>query len=143
MTLTVDLGNLVAGAIGGAVVVLAAILIAVAFGHWRIHIGWLSTARAAGIRRAAKLVFFPMIGVVIANGSAWAVQALTRAAVDPAIANAAGLVVGAALGGAHQTLTWTDAQPTPTYVPVPPAPVPLPPSGPLTPDDSGPTIPGG
>jgi len=101
----------------GVVVILFTLILFVSFGHWQIRIGWITPARAAGFRRAFKLVFFPVVGAVLTNGAGWVVSLLTSVHVPVDIASASGVLVGAALGGVHQGVTWIDVPPV---VPVAP-----------------------
>jgi hypothetical protein len=137
VTLTIPIPFIEGVVVGGAAVGLVMVLL-VSFGHWHVYLGWLTPARAAGMRRFAKLVFFPVLGVVVTNAGAWATTAFLHLAVNPDIANAGGLLVGAAVGGVHQGLTWQDpnAAPSPA-VPIPPqvtsTPVVEPSTGPVLP----------
>ena len=111
-----------AGAVAGALVVLFGLVLLIAFGHWHIHLGWLSQAKMAGARRVFKLVFVPVLGALLTNAATWSVALLIHFHVDPTLANAAGVfVVGPALGGIHQTLTWNTDTPSTVVPPVAPA----------------------
>jgi hypothetical protein len=138
LTLSVSLqwleGFLVGSALVGVLIAAFLVLLA-SFGKWRRHpFGWLNPARAAAARRAFKLVFFPVLGAVITNATSWTAATLVNLHVDPTLANAGGVLVGAAVGGWHQGATWVttpqDAanfqaggtlMPSPASSPAPPA----------------------
>lgn len=130
MTITIDSVVGVVGAflLGVGSVVLLLVLL-VAFGHWHIHMEWMNPARAAGLRRFAKLLFFPIFGALVTNGAAWTVALLTNFHVDPTLANAGGILVGAAVGGVHQGMSWSSSggpPPEPGMTPAAPVPAPIP-----------------
>ena len=115
MTITIGQGaEIILAFVGGAITVVLALVLLVAFGNWHVHMEWMSPSRAAGLRRFFKLLFFPVLGVVVTNAATWTATLLVSGLhVDPALANAGGLIVGAAIGGvsgagagtAVQTLT--------------------------------------
>jgi hypothetical protein len=139
MTITIGQGaEIILAFVGGAITVVLALVLLVAFGNWHVHMEWMSPSRAAGLRRFFKLLFFPVLGVVVTNAATWTATLLVSGLhVDPALANAGGLIVGAAIGGVHQTVSWQSAggvePPAPLMTPPqPPFPASIPAMGPGT-----------
>lgn len=113
MTITIsrDLFYALGGAAACGVFMFVGYIVLAAFG--RLHSpAWMTPSRAAGWRRFGKMILAPVAGVVLTNAAAWLVLFLVHLKVDSSVANAAGLVVGAALGGAHQSMTWANPAPT-------------------------------
>jgi hypothetical protein len=105
------------GFIVGAIYAAVITVWLVSFEKMHITTPWLTPAKKAGFRRSAKLIIFPVGGVIVTNAAGWATEYFTHAGLDPTTANAAGLILGAAVGGAHQTLTWGNPSVTPPASP--------------------------
>jgi hypothetical protein len=121
-SVTITIGSNALSFIAGVGLTLLIVLAAFSFERWQVHVDWVTPKRAAGVRRFFKLLFFPVLGVLVTNAATWTVQLLLHLNIDPAAANATGLIVGAAIGGAAKTSAWADVPPAPEPLPpVPPA----------------------
>jgi hypothetical protein len=66
-------------------------------------------------------MFYPVFGAIVTNAATWTIALLVNFHVDPTLANAGGVIVGAAIGGAHQGLAWkTDPPSAPVIIPASP-----------------------
>lgn len=85
-----------------------------------------SPKRRAVIGRTLKLMFYYVLGYVLAVGAFFVVYLLTQQAVDPFIVQITGFIVASITGGIHKSIRWQEVGIDPSALPTPSADASLP-----------------
>lgn len=103
ITLSPEAVYLAAGVLLGLLLAAFGFLVLGAYGHtnWGVHV---SPVIAHGLQSAFRTMAYSAVGVIVANAGNWAAGLLVHYGVPPEAATAAGLVLGGALSGGHQSL---------------------------------------